>query len=148
MEEFTFTIPIEPKSKKNSQMIVHAKGGREYIVPSPYYKKYERQCGEYMPWPKEPISRPVNVKAVFFKKTRQRCDLVNLQEALLDVLVKYRVLEDDKYTIVYSMDGSRVMYDKMRPRTEVTITPVDDVWFGNGEQLTLKEIADLELEAD
>lgn len=70
----------------------------------------------------EAFDRPVNVKAVFYMPTRRRVDLVNLQEALLDILVKYRVLDDDNSNIVRSMDGSTVKYDKDHPRTEVSIT--------------------------
>jgi len=54
--------------------------------------------------------------------TRRKCDLSNMLEALDDVLVKYGLLEDDNYTIVESHDGSRVLYDKENPRTEVYIT--------------------------
>ena len=51
-------------------------------------------------------------------------DLVNLQEATLDVLVKYGVILDDNSNIVASMDGSRVLYDKNNPRTEIDIEPI------------------------
>lgn len=70
------------------------------------------------------IDRTVNVKATFYMPTHRIVDLVNLQEALLDVLVKHRVLDDDNSRIVVSMDGSRVEYDKENPRTEVEITGV------------------------
>lgn len=53
--------------------------------------------------------------------TRRRVDLVNLEQALLDILVKYNVIEDDNSKIVFSMDGSYVDYDKENPRTEVFI---------------------------
>jgi hypothetical protein len=36
-------------------------------------------------------------------------------------LVKYGVLEDDNYSIVASMDGSRAYYDKENPRTVIEI---------------------------
>ena len=52
--------------------------------------------------------------------------LVNLQEALLDVMVRYCVISDDNCEIVCSMDGSRVEYDKQNPRTEVTITYLEE----------------------
>ena len=68
------------------------------------------------------IDRTVNVKATFYMSTHRIVDLVNLHEALLDVLVKHRVLDDDNSRIVVSMDGSRVDYDKENPRTEVEIT--------------------------
>ena len=54
--------------------------------------------------------------------TRRKVDLVNLLEALDDILVHYGVLEDDNCGIIVSHDGSRVHYDKENPRTEVTIT--------------------------
>lgn len=51
-------------------------------------------------------------------------DLANLHEALLDILVTYGIIADDNYTIVHSMDGSRVMIDKVNPRTEITISRI------------------------
>lgn len=117
----SFTIPVAPRTKKNSQRIVTI-GGRPRVIPSRAYKDYEEAAGYYLPHLKEPISAPVNVSAVFYMPTRRRVDLVNLEEALLDVLVRYGVLEDDNSKIVAMMDGSRVDYDKEHPRTEVMIT--------------------------
>lgn len=91
------------------------------IVPSDKFTEYEHACAWFMPHCKT-IKEPVNVQAVFYMPTRRRVDLVNLQEALLDVLVHYKVLEDDHCGIVATMDGSRVEYDKKQPRTEVIIT--------------------------
>lgn len=53
--------------------------------------------------------------------TKRRVDLTNLLEAIDDVLVKYGVLKDDNSEIITSHDGSRVLYDKDNPRTEVVI---------------------------
>ena len=117
----TFTIPLIPVSKKNSQRIIYAKG-RPMIIPSAKYSEYEKECAWFMPKLDNPIERPVNVKCLFYMPTRRRVDLVNLEEAICDILVKYGVLEDDNYNIVASMDGSRVLYDKENPRTEVTIS--------------------------
>ena len=117
----TFTIPLIPVSKKNSQRIIYAKG-RPMIIPSAKFKEYEKECAWFMPKLDNPIDRPVNVKCLFYMPTRRRVDLVNLEEAICDILVKYGVLEDDNYNVVASMDGSRVLYDKENPRTEVTIS--------------------------
>ena len=68
------------------------------------------------------IDYPVNVKCVFYMPTRRRVDLTNLLEAVDDVLVRSGVLADDHSGIVVSHDGSRVLYDKENPRTEVEIT--------------------------
>lgn len=121
MQELKIKIPIPPRTKKNSQRIVKTKNGGHCILPSKQYTQYEKDAMWFIPGG-ETIKHPVNVKAVFYMDTRRRVDLVNLQEALLDVLVRAGLLEDDNCTIVASMDGSRVLYDKERPRTEVIIT--------------------------
>lgn len=65
------------------------------------------------------------MECVYYMPTRRRVDLVNLQEATLDILVHYGILADDNCKVVASMDGSRVRYDKRAPRTEITITELD-----------------------
>lgn len=119
-----FTINLPPRTKKNSQQIIMCKG-RPMIIPSKAYREYEQDCVWFMP-KIEMINEPINVKAVFYMPTRRRVDLVNLQEALLDVLVHYRVIDDDNCSIVATMDGSCVKYDKNRPRTEVTIERIGE----------------------
>lgn len=116
-------IPIAPTTKKNSNQIVKAKG-RYMIIPSAKYKKYEKECGQYMPTI-EPIDEPCNVQCVYYMPTRRRVDLSNLLSCTLDVLVKYKVLADDNSNIVATMDGSRVDYNKDFPRTEITITLIN-----------------------
>lgn len=116
-------IPIAPTTKKNSNQIVKARG-RYMIIPSAKYKKYEKECGKYMPTI-EPIDEPCNVQCVYYMPTRRRVDLSNLLSCTLDVLVKYKVLADDNSNIVATMDGSRVDYDKENPRTEITITLIN-----------------------
>lgn len=58
--------------------------------------------------------------------TKRKCDLVNMLEAIDDVMVKAGLIEDDNYSIVVSHDGSRVLYDKNAPRTEIEITRLED----------------------
>ena len=116
-----FQIGLAPITKKNSQQIVKA-GTRLLVIPSKQYKQYEKDCGEFITRiPFAAIESPVNVKCVYYMPTRRRVDLVNLQEATLDVLVKYGVLADDNSNIVVSMDGSRVYVDRDNPRTEIDI---------------------------
>lgn len=95
------------------------------VIPSAKYKKFEKDCKPFMPKMDEPISEPVNVCCTYYMPTKRRVDLVNLQEASLDILVKYGVLEDDNSNIVVSMNGSRVFYDKDNPRSEIIITPIN-----------------------
>lgn len=120
-----FQILLPPITKKNSQKIIRINNIPK-IVPSDAYKQYERDCSVFIPRVDKPIDHPVNVACVYYMKTRRRVDLVNLQEATLDILVIYGLLLDDNRNVVYSMDGSRVFYDKENPRTEVTITPITE----------------------
>lgn len=118
-----YTVGLVPISKKNSQQIlVNRATGKPFVYPSKAYKDYEEKAVWYLtPRPKTPIDGPVNVKCLFYMPTRRRVDVVNLLEAALDILVMGRVLADDNANIVVSMDGSRVLYDKARPRTEIEI---------------------------
>jgi len=122
-------IHLPPRTKKNSQRIFKGANGRIYVVPSKAYAAYEKEAGAYLKdisrLFKEPIREPVNLKAVFYMPTRRKVDLVNLEEALCDVLVHCNIIEDDNYKIIASMDGSRVDYDKEDPRTEIEITRVE-----------------------
>lgn len=116
-----FTILLDPRTKKNHQKIItNSKTGRPMVIQSESYKRYEHDAAWFMPHCKT-IDKPVNIRAVFYMPTRRRVDLVNLLQALCDILVKYSVLEDDNSNIVASFDGSEVRYDKENPRTEVWI---------------------------
>lgn len=121
-----FIIPLQPISKKNSQQIfLNSKTGKPFIAPSKKYKEYESAAGWFIPRHIH-INEPVNVKCLFYMKNRQKCDLTNMLEAIDDVLVKCGLLADDNYTIVQSHDGSRIMHDKEKPRTEVYIEYLKD----------------------
>lgn len=62
--------------------------------------------------------------------TRHRVDLVNLHEALCDVLVTHGMLKDDNSNIVHSMDGSYVSYSKDNAGILVEIERIS-----NGEEV-------------
>ena len=120
---FKGVIPVEPRTKKNSQNIfMNKKTGRAFISTSAAYKAYDAAAGKYLDGlMKTPVNVPVEVTARFYMKTRRRVDLTNLMEALHDILVKHKVLADDNSQVVVSVDGSRVLYDKDNPRTEFEI---------------------------
>ena len=134
--ELKFEIPLDPKSKKNSQQVITIKG-RPIIVQGTVYKKYEKECGDVLKrifTVAEPINFPVNVKCVFYRATKRAVDLTNLLAAIDDILVKYGVIADDNRNILASHDGSAVHWDKEHPRTEITITEK-----GNYEQWESKK---------
>ena len=119
-------IPLPPVTKKNSQRIGYRTvNGKTvpFIIPSAKYKQYEEDCGIFL----KPlrIKEPVNVRALFYMPTRRKVDLTNLNEALHDALVVNGTIEDDNCTIVAGTDGSRVLYDKNNPRTEVLIQKIE-----------------------
>lgn len=117
-----FTVPLTPVSKKNNQQIAINKAtGRPFVVPSKKYKEYEKNALWFIPRKQKPIDEPVNVKCLFYMPTHRRCDLTNMLEAIDDVMVAGGLLADDNYKIIESHDGSRVLYDKENPRTEVYI---------------------------
>lgn len=124
-EIISFTLRLPPISKKNSQQIlINRATGRPFIMPSKQFKEYERAALWQIPNIHEPIGCPCNVRCLFYMPTRRKCDLTNLLEAIDDIMVKSGLLSDDNFTIIESHDGSRVLYDKENPRTEVYITMV------------------------
>lgn len=118
-------IPLDPRTKKNSQQIIMVHG-RPMIIPSTQYKKYEKDALRCIIPSMDPIDYPVNVECHFYMATRRRVDLNNLLECATDVLVHAGVLKDDNSDIVVGHDGSRVHYDKKNPRTEIIIQEIND----------------------
>lgn len=118
------TVPLAPVTKKNSMRIMHSsKTGKPFIMPSQKYMDYEAEAVWHckIATLRRLIEDPVEVKCLFYMPTRRRVDLTNLLESIDDVLVKSGVLKDDHSGIIVSHDGSRVLYDKDNPRTEVYI---------------------------
>lgn len=121
-----FTVPIEPRTKKNSQEIrINKRTGKRYIAQSKQYSKYAAEAALFIPKADKPIDRTVNVQCLFYMGSRRRVDLTNLLEAIDDIMVDCGVLKDDNSNIIAAHDGSRVLYDKDNPRTFVVIEEMD-----------------------
>lgn len=121
----------DPRTKKNcSNIYINRKTGKRFVTPSTRYKAYESefkdQAEKANAIPESPINAPVEVKVIFYMKTRRKVDLTNLLEATDDCLTASGVLLDDNVHIIVSHDGSRVLYDKENPRAEITISQVSD----------------------
>ena len=115
----------DPRTKKNSARILKAHANRRIVAPSEAFMQYQEKCLWQIKRPYNPISARVNVRCVYYMKTRRRVDLANLIEATTDILVKAHVLEDDNSKIVAGHDGSRVLYDKDHPRVEIWIEEME-----------------------
>lgn len=126
MEEIKITIFGDPATKKNSQRIISVRG-RPMIIPSARYKAYEKNVlAQVHPESKRELECRVNVKCEYYMRTRRRVDLANLLEATTDALVRAGVFADDNSNIIAGHDGSRVYYNKIDPRVEVTISELLD----------------------
>ena len=118
-------IPLLCRSKKNSQsIIVNPRTHKPMIVQSKLYKEFERECGYFLNKYKNNINTPVNIKATFYVPDRRKRDLTNLENAIADILVKYKVLADDNYNIIAGWNGSKIIYEKGRAETIIEISEV------------------------
>ncbi len=121
--ELKLCITYPPVTKKNHQQIrKNFKTGKPFIAQSDQYRQYENAALWLLRNKvQKPITTPVEVRALFYMPTKRRVDLTNPLEAVDDVLVKANILADDNCGIIASHDGSRVLYDKQNPRTEILI---------------------------
>ena len=114
-------IGITPVTKKTHQQIIRVHG-KPIVIPSKQYRKYEKDCAPFLlPYAHQNIKDRVNVCCKYYMPTKRRVDLTNLLQSTMDLLVAYGILADDNSNIVASMDGSRVLYSKDNPRTEIHI---------------------------
>ena len=117
------TIPVVPRSKKNSQqIIINPRTKRPMIIQSKLYVNFERECGLYLKKYKSNIDYSINLKIEFYVPDKRRRDIANYIEAIQDILVKYEVIKDDNHNIITSLDGTRMYIDKENPRVEIEIT--------------------------
>ena len=130
-----YKIPLVAMTKKNHHQIIstyNKQTGKKKmaLIPSSQYKQFETDCGWFLnPIPNIPINSPINIKYSFYMNTMRRVDVLNLCEGMDDILVRYKIIEDDNCKIVVSHDGTRVYYDKENPRIEVEITDAEATFF-------------------
>jgi Holliday junction resolvase RusA-like endonuclease len=115
------------RPKKNSQqMIFNQHTGKPMIIQSKQYLQFERDCAYFLNQHKDNIDYPINLKCTFYVSDRRKRDIVNLLNAIQDVLVKYGVIVDDNYNIVRAVDGSRIIYEKGREETIIEIERIKE----------------------
>lgn len=125
-----YTIELDTRTKKNHMSIVGTgakcpkcgKKARLFIRQGRANNEYTLKAAQYLtPRPREPIAEQVQIVYRVYTGTRRVVDDLNLYASLDDLLVKEGVLKDDNRKIIRSRDGSRVLYDKERPRAEIRI---------------------------
>lgn len=116
------TLPVNPRSKKNSQEIVFNKRtGHRMVIQNKRYTEFEKECKKHLPKLSVPINEPINLQCNFYVCDARKRDIANYLEAIQDVLVKYGILEDDNYNIVSSLNNCSMEIDRDNPRIEITI---------------------------
>lgn len=120
-KKIKIVIPLMCRSKKNNQQMIFKSGRKPTIIQSKLYLSFERECGNFLRKYSSHIDYPINLKCTFYVSDRRKRDIVNLVNAIQDILVKYDVLADDNYNIVQSLDGTRIIYEKGREETIVEI---------------------------
>lgn len=123
MNELNIIIPINPRSKKNSQQIVfNKKTNRAMVIQNKNYTQFEKDCKPFIPKIDKPIDYPINLSVKFYVCDARKRDIANYLEAIQDILVKYKILLDDNYTIVASLDGCSMEINREYPHCEIHIT--------------------------
>ena len=118
-------IPLLCRSKKNNQQIlINSKTHKPFVSQSKLYKEFERNCGYFLNKYQTNINYPVNIKCTFYVPDKRKRDLTNLENAIADILVKYKVIADENYNIIQSWDGSRIIYEKGREETIIEIKEI------------------------
>lgn len=129
-----YVIPLDPRTKKNHMTIAGTgpkcpkcgKRKRQFVRQGAAHSKYAFESAQYLnPRPKIPIEQEVHIVYRLYMQTRRRVDDLNLFASLDDILVHEKILKDDSIKYIRSRDGSRVMYDKERPRAEIYIYSYD-----------------------
>lgn len=118
-----FTLPVAPRSKKNSGQIV-MRGKYPVLIPSKAYLQFEKECLPYLYRVKQEVGEvnyPVNIQCIFYMDARRKVDLSNLLNAVDDAMVKSGLILDDNRDIIAGHDGSRVYHDNVNPRIELEI---------------------------
>lgn len=140
-ESITFTLPVTPRTKKNSR--VHAKvRGRTVPLPSKVYRKMEAQIAQWahsslatsakslvLDWNLQAsrasalhLAQPLNCAAIFYRE-KNIGDANGYYQGLADALEAAGIVANDKWIVQW--DGSRLRKDAKRSRIEVTLTALD-----------------------
>jgi Holliday junction resolvase RusA-like endonuclease len=115
-----------PRTKKTSQRILRAPGGRPFVMPSKASRAWEKSAIEQLvtqkPWADWPaVAGPVSVRALFYRDA-DRGDLTNFEQGVGDALQAAGIIINDRQ--IESWDGSRKLIDRTNPRVEIELLPM------------------------
>jgi Holliday junction resolvase RusA-like endonuclease len=112
-----------PATKKTSNRLFRVRG-RTVVAPSAVHDNWFRRALPEVKaaWRRAPLTEPVSVKALFFRADGRRVDLVNLMQALADLLERGGVVKNDQ--LIRAWDRSRLLRDPNDPRIELVVSPL------------------------
>lgn len=123
MERMTvLTLKGQVPAKKNSKNLVPVRG-RMIIVSNPAYKKWEKRVIEEIVelLPEHPVLEHAEVRMDFTNVDRRRRDLSNMEESVMDALVKAKILKDDNVFVVGEKSAGFLGVDKENAGVMITI---------------------------
>jgi len=147
--DIKIVVPGNPIIKKNTSktsLFQKDKFGRRTVraIPVHYYTKVYKEwarnaiqsCAVFKTKHPEisfPITEQLNMKCLFYRDSNRIIDLSNLFAGIQDVMAGnekwanipkhlFQIIYDDSTRYIGSLDGSRVLLDKVNPRIEVYLT--------------------------
>lgn len=129
---FKYIMYGDPASKKNSKQIIYnPKTKKPMIVSSKKYNRWHKEVKKQMKEddvPKLQLSGIMNARILSYRMNKRGGvgDVNNFTQGSLDILTEWGVIVDDNRDIIYSVDGSRIFFDKENPRTEIELSLTEE----------------------
>jgi len=111
-------------SKKNSRN-VFVRRGKPVNIPSDNYAEWHKQATVQLgSQPKIAFKSVCEVQMEFHMPDNRACDLTNKAESIMDLLVDYGIILDDKWQIIPRILLESKGVDKENPRVEIWIKEI------------------------
>jgi Holliday junction resolvase RusA-like endonuclease len=123
MLRYSYVFRGEVASKKNSRMLVHAKG-RSFLLPSERYREAKSVISLYGR-PATPF-KAARLSIRIYHGDAVRRDTNNATQGIQDVLVEMGVIEDDNWMVIGTPEVSHFI-DVADPRMEVDVLETEPV---------------------
>ena len=127
MLRYSYVFRGEVASKKNSRMLVHAKG-RSFLLPSERYREWEKNAKSVISLYGRPATpfKAARLSIRIYHGDAVRRDTNNATQGIQDVLVEMGVIEDDNWMVIGSPEVSHYI-DVADPRMEVDVLETEPV---------------------
>ena len=114
------SLPIPPTTNK-----LYAHTGKNRFATQAY-KNWQIEAGYILNGYNKRYTKPVKLTLVVFFKARHLSDVANREKAILDLLVKHKILIDDNWKYVQGNNQILGGFDRDKPRVEVYIEEIEN----------------------